>query len=192
MFFSAEKAKETKKIKKFYRQFEPHLQKILKPNYRYLATLKTEKGDVQLELFVEDAPNHVANFVQLARRGEYNGTRFYRVVDSFVVQTGPQKGEGHLKKIKAEINHHDHTQGMVSMAHGPDIDGAKGSFFICLGSIPSLNGEFTIFGKMLSGLEVLKSLKKGSILPDEKEYYDPNFQGDLLNSVLIQEVPISA
>ncbi len=189
MFFHSARSQ---KIKKFYKPFEPHLKKILKPETRYQAVLHTEKGDVTLELFVEDAPNHVAQFVSFARQKEYDGSRFYRVVKSFVAQTGPQKGENHLHPVKAEINHHDHIQGMISMAHGKDIDSAKGSFYICLGSVPSLNGEFTIFGKVLSGLEVLQSLTVGSILAEDLEYYKADFLGDLLKSVSIVENPTSS
>lgn len=188
MFFNSVKAK---KIKKFYKVFEPALKKVLKPDTQYQAILHTEKGDVTLELFVEDAPNHVAQFVSLARKKEYDGAQFYRVVKSFVAQTGPKKGEAHLRPVKAEINHYDHLTGMVSMAHGKEMDSAKGSFFICLGAIPSLNGEFTIFGKVLSGLEVLHSLTVGSILAEDLEYYKADFSGDRLNSVSIVESPVA-
>ncbi len=184
MFFNSAKSQ---KIKEFYKPFEEPLKKILKPDTHYQAVLHTEKGDVTLELFVEDAPNHVALFVSLVRKKEYENARFYRVVKSFVTQTGPTKGETHILPIKAEINHHDHLQGMVSMAHGKNIDSAKGSFFICLGAIPSLNGEFTVFGKVLSGLDILQSLTVGSILAEDLEYYKADFQGDILKSVSILE-----
>jgi cyclophilin family peptidyl-prolyl cis-trans isomerase len=115
-----------------------------------IATIKTEKGDMKLNLFSEDAPNTVSNFATLANDGFYNNLSFHRVIDDFVAQGGCPDGTGaggpgYSIACELENNSKEHTRGALSMAHaGRDTGGSQ--FFVCLADTPHLNGEHTVFG----------------------------------------------
>lgn len=126
--------------------------------------LKTKNGDIVIEMFPNDAPNHVARIKELVRDGFYNGLKFHRVIDGFMAQTGDPRGNGtggSGKKLKAEFNRNRHTRGTVSMARAMDPDSADSQFFICFGDCPWLDGQYTIWGQVTSGMEYVDQIKRG-------------------------------
>src|SRR5437879_11274178 len=137
-----------------------------------VVTLETG-GEIRIELFPADAPRHVDNFVKLASRGFYDGQRFHRVVPNFVVQIGDPKSKtvpldhpdmgtgGPGYKIPAEFNKREFVRGVVGMARGPDPNSAGSQFFIMLGDDASLNGKYTAFGRVVSGMDVVDGIKVG-------------------------------
>ena len=156
------------------------------PHKQYIATLETEKGQVVLQLYPDKAPLAVNSFVFLARQGWYNGITFHRVLPGFVAQTGDPSGTGQGNPGYMFNNEIDPTlkfdqAGMVGMANsGPDTNGSQ--FFITYAPAPNLDGSYTIFGKVLSGMDVLEQLtprdpQPGVSLPP----------GDKLISVTIEE-----
>ncbi|MDY6932243.1 MAG: peptidylprolyl isomerase [Halobacteriota archaeon] len=130
------------------------------------AIIETEKGDIILELFEEDAPNTVANFVKLANDGFYNGIKFHRVIPNFVIQGGCPRGDGTGGPgytIKCEINPRKHKTGTLSMAHaGKDTGGSQ--FFITHSPQPHLDGVHTVFGQVTEGMDVVNSIKQGDVM----------------------------
>jgi peptidyl-prolyl cis-trans isomerase B (cyclophilin B) len=131
----------------------------------YQATLSTSKGDIALELYPEHAPVTVNNFLFLAREGFYDGTTFHRVVPNFVVQGGDptgtgRGGPGYRFKDETEGNPLKHDSKVISMANaGPDTNGSQ--FFITHGPQPHLDGRHTVFGKVVSGGEVVDEISQG-------------------------------
>lgn len=127
--------------------------------------LKTKNGDVIIEMYEDVAPHHVARIKELVRQGYYNGLKFHRVIDGFMAQTGCPRGDGtggSGKKLKAEFNRLQHKRGTVSMARAMDPDSADSQFFICYADCPWLDGQYTIWGNVVSGMEYVDMLKKGS------------------------------
>ncbi|TLD85300.1 peptidylprolyl isomerase [Helicobacter sp. MIT 11-5569] len=130
------------------------------------ALIRTEKGDIKIKLFLNEAPNTVANFASLAQKGFYDGLNFHRVIPGFVAQGGCPEGSGRGGpgyKIACELenNPHKHLKGTLSMAHaGRNTGGSQ--FFICFAPQPHLDGEHTIFGQIEDeeSLKVLDSLKQ--------------------------------
>lgn len=126
------------------------------------AIMETEKGTVHLDLFAQDAPNTVANFVKLSKDGFYDGLAFHRVIDDFMVQGGCPQGTGTGGPgytIKCEINPNKHLAGSLSMAHrGPNTGGSQ--FFICHSPQPHLDGVHTVFGKT-EDMDVVNAIRKG-------------------------------
>lgn len=126
--------------------------------------LKTKNGDIVIEMFPDDAPNHVARIKELVRDGFYNGLKFHRVIDGFMAQTGDPRGNGtggSGKKLKAEFNRNRHIRGTVSMARAMDPDSADSQFFICFSDCPWLDGQYTIWGQVTSGMEYVDQIKRG-------------------------------
>ena len=134
-----------------------------------VAVIKTSEGDMVVEFWTDAAPNTIENFKKLARAGFYNGTIFHRIVKAFMIQGGdpnskdPSKenryGEGGPGyKIKAEFNDHSHERGVISMAREPDPDSAGSQFFICLAPVPRLDHQYTTFGKLIKGDDVLRKI----------------------------------
>lgn len=126
------------------------------------AIMETSKGTINLDLFDQDAPNTVANFVKLSKDGFYDGLNFHRVIPNFMVQGGCPHGTGTGGpgyKIKCEINSNKHQAGSLSMAHaGKDTGGSQ--FFICHESQPHLDGIHTVFGKT-ENMDVVNAIAKG-------------------------------
>ena len=121
-------------------------------------------GEIRLEFFPEDAPKTVENFVTLTKKGFYNGLNFHRVVPDFVVQGGCPKGNGTGGPgytIKAEFNKQKHVRGTVAMARSQDPDSAGSQFYICYGSTPHLDGQYTVLGHVVSGMELVDRIKQG-------------------------------
>jgi len=127
--------------------------------------MKTEKGDIRIEFFDEDAPNTVKNFKNLIQDGFYDGLNFHRVIPNFVIQGGCPNGTGTGGPgyhIPCEINTQKHLTGSLSMAHaGKDTGGSQ--FFICHSPQPHLDGIHTIFGKTLD-MDVVNSIEPGDTI----------------------------
>ena len=126
------------------------------------AIIKTSKGDINIDFFDKDAPGTVANFVQLAESGFYNGLTFHRVIANFMIQGGCPKGDGTGGPgytIKCEINPNKHLAGSLSMAHrGKNTGGSQ--FFICHSSQPHLDGVHTVFGRT-QDMAVVNAIRGG-------------------------------
>ncbi|MCO4753204.1 MAG: peptidylprolyl isomerase [Bacteriovoracaceae bacterium] len=126
--------------------------------------VKTVHGDIVLDLFPDKAPITTARFKELVSKGFYNGLTFHRVIPNFVVQGGDPAGNGtggSGKKLKAEFNDTKHVKGTLAMARASDINSADSQFYIALGTLPHLDGKYTVFGKVKKGLEVLDKIRKG-------------------------------
>ena len=134
-----------------------------------IAVIKTTEGEMVLEFWPDVAPKTVENFKALARKGFYDGTCFHRVIKGFMIQGGdpltkdPSResqwgtgGPGH--KVKAEFNERHHDRGVLSMARSAHPDSAGSQFFICLGRVPHLDGQYTAFGKVTKGIEVVDKI----------------------------------
>jgi len=127
--------------------------------------LRLKNGDVVIEMFADDAPRHVARIKELVRSAFYNGLKFHRVIDGFMAQTGDPYGNGtggSGKKLKAEFNTRPHKRGTVSMARAMDPDSADSQFFICFADAPWLNGQYTVWGEVTSGMEYVDMIKRGN------------------------------
>jgi len=129
------------------------------------AVITLDNGQaIRIEFFPEDAPKTVENFVTLAKKGFYNGLAFHRVVPDFVVQGGCPKGDGTGGpgyQIKAEFNKQKHLRGSVAMARSQHPDSAGSQFYITYGATPHLDGNYTVFGKVVSGMEHVDRIKQG-------------------------------
>ncbi len=143
-----------KKIKHSYKVKDPENSLVL----------KLKDGDVIIEMFEDAAPRHVQRIKELVRQGFYNGLKFHRVIEGFMAQTGCPLGTGtggSGKKLKAEFNTKPHKRGTVSMARAMDPDSADSQFFICFADAPWLNGQYTVWGEVTSGMEYVDNIKKG-------------------------------
>lgn len=137
-------------------------------NPNEIAILKTSMGPITIKFYPEVAPGHVLNFKKLAKKGFYDGTTFHRVIPDFMIQGGDPNtkdddplndgygGPGYF--TKAEFNNKHHLRGTVSMARGDDPDSAGSQFFICLKTLPELDGQYTIFGEVVSGMDVVDKI----------------------------------
>jgi cyclophilin family peptidyl-prolyl cis-trans isomerase len=129
------------------------------------AVITLENGkEIRLEFYPADAPKTVENFVTLAKKGFYNNLTFHRVVPDFVVQGGCPKGNGTGGPgytIPAEFNTQKHVRGTVAMARSQQPDSAGSQFYICYGPTPHLDGNYTVFGKVTSGMEHVDRIKQG-------------------------------
>jgi peptidylprolyl isomerase/peptidyl-prolyl cis-trans isomerase B (cyclophilin B) len=135
------------------------------------AVIALEKGEVRIEFFPEDAPKTVENFVTLAKKGFYDGLTFHRVVPGFVAQGGDPSGNGSGGpgyKVKAEFNKQKHLRGSVAMARSADPDSAGSQFYITFGPQPSLDGQYTVFGRVVSGMEHVDKIKVGDKMKSVK------------------------
>ena len=128
------------------------------------AIIETKFGNIELKFFPDVAPNHVNNFIELSKKGFYDGTFFHRVIPNFMIQGGDPNtknadrskhgtgGPGHT--VKAEFNNKLHKRGTLSMARSAHPDSAGSQFFICVADAPFLNQKYTAFGEVISGMEV--------------------------------------
>jgi peptidyl-prolyl cis-trans isomerase B (cyclophilin B) len=134
-----------------------------------VAVIKTSEGDMVVQFWNDAAPNTIENFKKLARSGFYNGTIFHRIVKGFMIQGGDPNSKDPAKedhygeggpgyKIKAEFNDHPHERGVISMAREPNPDSAGSQFFICLAPVPRLDHQYTTFGKLIKGDDVLDKI----------------------------------
>jgi peptidyl-prolyl cis-trans isomerase B (cyclophilin B) len=142
-----------------------------------LMILKLTYGNVEIELYPEKAPNHVKRFKELSDNGKYDGVVFHRVIDGFMAQTGDVKfgnsnspnfnlsmagtGGSDLPNVKAEFTDIAHTRGVISAARSADPDSANSQFFICFEAAPFLDRQYTVFGKVIEGMEFVDNIKRG-------------------------------
>ena len=149
----------------------------------YTATIETEKGNLVLELFASDVPNTVNNFVFLAREGFYDGTTIHRVIPDFMAQGGDPTGTGRGGPgyiFDNEITEHTHVAGALSMANaGADTNGCQ--FFITYKAKHNLDGNYSVFGQLIAGTDVLESLTPRD--PSQ----NPDFEGDRIIRITITE-----
>tara|TARA_B100000401_G_scaffold280750_1_gene191750 strand:- start:120 stop:680 length:561 start_codon:yes stop_codon:yes gene_type:complete len=140
--------------------------------------LELEHGKVEIELYSDVAPNHVKRIQTLAKNKEYDGVVFHRVIDGFMAQTGDVEfgnskkdsfnlervgtGSSNLPDLKSEFNNIPHERGTLSMARSSDPNSANSQFFICFKSTPHLDRNYTVFGKVVKGMEHIDKIKKGS------------------------------
>jgi cyclophilin family peptidyl-prolyl cis-trans isomerase len=121
-------------------------------------------GRVVIEMLPEVAPGHVARIKELAREGFYDGVVFHRVIEGFMAQTGDPTGTGmggSGKKLKAEFNKVPHDRGTVSMARSQDPNSGDSQFFICFDEAPFLNRQYTVWGRVIEGMENVDKIKRG-------------------------------
>ena len=139
--------------------------------------IKLEHGDVEIELFTENAPNHVERILTLSKNKEYDGVVFHRVIDGFMAQTGDVEfgntnkkdfnleragtGSSSLPDLKSEFNNIPHERGTVSMARSSNPNSGNSQFFICLEAAPHLDRQYSVFGKVVKGMEFVDKIKKG-------------------------------
>jgi peptidylprolyl isomerase len=126
-------------------------------------------GRVTIQLRPDLAPLHVARIKELAREGFYDGTPFHRVIDNFMAQGGDPTGTGtggsKKPNLKAEFSREKHVRGTCSMARASSPDSANSQFFICFADAPFLNGQYSIWGQVTSGMEHVDALKRGEPVP---------------------------
>ena len=139
--------------------------------------LKLKDGDVKIELFSDVAPNHVERIKKLANDGQYDNVVFHRVIDGFMAQTGDVKfgnsssndfnlnragmGGSSMPDLKEEFNNLPHERGTLSMARSSDPNSANSQFFICFDAAPFLDRQYTVFGKVIEGMEFVDKIKRG-------------------------------
>jgi peptidylprolyl isomerase len=131
--------------------------------------LDTTKGQVVIEMRPDLAPGHVARIKELVGQGFYDGIVFHRVIDGFMAQTGCPQGTGtggSGQKLKAEFNREPHVRGTVSMARSNNPDSGDSQFFICFDDAGFLNGKYTVWGKVTSGMENVDQIKRGEPVRD--------------------------
>ena len=144
--------------------------------------LKLKDGDVKIELFEDVAPNHVKRIKELADSGQYDNVVFHRVIDGFMAQTGDVEygnsssdnfdirragtGNSDLADLKEEFNDVPHDRGTLSMARTSDPNSANSQFFICFKEQPSLDRQYTVFGKVIEGMEFVDNIKRGEPASD--------------------------
>ena len=141
-----------------------------------IMILKLKDGDVKIEMFPDVAPNHVKRITELANSGKYDNVVFHRVIDGFMAQTGDvQFGNsnsesfdlrragtgGSGNNINAEFNDTPHKRGTLSMARAQDPNSADSQFFICFDDTPHLDGQYTVWGEVIEGMEFVDMIKKG-------------------------------
>ena len=142
-----------------------------------IMIMKLKDGNVEIELFKDVAPNHVKRFETLSNEGKYDGVVFHRVISGFMAQSGDVKfgnsnssdfdlsrvgtGGSDLPDLKAEFSDVAHTRGVLSAARSADPDSANSQFFICFDSAPHLDRQYTAFGKVIKGMELIDKIKKG-------------------------------
>ena len=138
---------------------------------KYRAVLETSAGSITVELFPDKAPEHVRNFLRLASTGVFDGTAFHRVVRGFVIQTGAltsrgpvtEKQQKMVRTLQPEFSDTKHVKGILSMAHGDDPASASTSFFIVTGEAPSLDGKYTVFGRVVEGMAVVEAIEQSAV-----------------------------
>lgn len=133
--------------------------------YENVVYMKLKDGMVVIELFPDKAPKHVEQIKRLIRQGFYDNLAFHRVIDGFMAQGGDPRGDGtggSGKNIPAEFSNTPHKRGILSMARAQDPNSADSQFFIVLKDSPFLDGQYTVFGRVISGMEFVDKIKKGS------------------------------
>ena len=132
------------------------------------AIIHTKFGDITLRFFPDDAPKHVNNFIELAGKDFYTETTFHRVIPGFMIQGGDPNSKSDDKNrhgtggpgysLKAEFNNNPHKRGALSMARSADPDSAGSQFFICVSDVPHLDGQYSVFGEVTEGMDVVDKI----------------------------------
>jgi cyclophilin family peptidyl-prolyl cis-trans isomerase len=144
--------------------------------------LETTKGTVEIALRPDLAPGHVARIKELAREGFYDGVVFHRVIEGFMAQTGDPTGTGmggSGKKLPAEFNAGKHTRGTASMARSQNPDSADSQFFICFDDAGFLDGQYTVWGEVVSGMENVDLIKRGEPVKDPDKIISAKVKADI-------------
>ncbi|HWS72183.1 MAG TPA: peptidylprolyl isomerase, partial [Thermoanaerobaculia bacterium] len=157
-----------------------------------VAELHTSKGAIDIRFFPEVAPNHVQNFLDLAQKGFYNGTKFHRIIPGFMIQGGDPNTVsgspstwgigGAPSKLKAEFNSISHKRGIVSMARSQDPDSASSQFFIVVADSTFLDKQYTVFGQVTKGMEVADAIVNG-----KKDRNDRPDEPVTIDSIVIRD-----
>ena len=150
------------------------------PEDTLILTLKD--GDVVIAMRPDLAPKHVAQIKELARKGFYDGIVFHRVIDGFMAQTGDPTGTGtggSGKRLKAEFNDEPHLRGTCSMARSNHPDSADSQFFICFDDAEFLDGQYTVWGKVVSGMEHVDKIRRGEPVQNPDKIIKMRVKADL-------------
>jgi len=170
------------------------------PPMKEVAVIKTSKGEMTVEFWSDVAPKTVENFKTLAKKGFYNGTAFHRIIKGYVIQGGdPNTRDPSMEtsygsvnpgyRLKAEFNSNKHVKGVISMARIEiDPDSAGTQFFICLDAAPHLDGQYTCFGKLTKGEDVLEKIGDTPVVSNGRERSKPS-ERVAVESVSIVSVP---
>ena len=143
-----------------------------------IAEIHTTAGQIDVRFFPDVAPNHVKNFIDLAEKGFYNGTKFHRVIPGFMIQGGDPNTKagnpmmwgtgGSGTNVKAEFNSVQHKRGILSMARSGHPDSASSQFFIMVADYPSLNGQYSAFGQVVKGMDVADKIVSAPRDPNDR------------------------
>jgi peptidylprolyl isomerase len=145
------------------------------PDLENRLLLELDAGQVTIDMRPDLAPGHIARIKQLVREKYYDGVAFHRVIEGFMAQTGDPRGDGtggSGVKLKAEFSDEPHVRGTVSMARTPDPDSADSQFFICFGETAYLNRQYTVWGKVTEGMDLIDQIKRGA--PGSGRVTDPD------------------
>jgi peptidylprolyl isomerase len=151
------------------------------PGTENTLLLETSKGPVTILMRPDLAPKHVARIKELVRDGFYDGVKFHRVIDGFMAQTGCPHGTGtggSGQKLKAEFSKENHVRGTVSMARSQNPDSGDSQFFICFAESKWLDGQYTVWGKVTSGMENIDKIKRGEPVRDPDSIITARMAGD--------------
>lgn len=158
-------AVKTKEEPKTEVKTKEEMKTAMKTKKELRAVIKTPYGNIELRFFPDVAPNHVSNFIELSKKGFYDGTVFHRVIPGFMIQGGDPNSKspdrsahgigGPTYTLKAEFNNMPHKRGTLSMARKADPNSAGSQFFICVADTPHLDGKYTVFGEVTSGMDVV-------------------------------------
>ncbi len=167
-------------------RLEPRFQGVLVPGIEYHAVIEMTSGEtIEIALFPETAPNHVANFVSLARKGFYDSVTFHRVIPGFMAQGGDPTGTGMGGPgytVKAEFSNLPHQRGTLSMARAMDPNSAGSQFFICFTRTPFLDGKYTVFGQVIAGMTAVDAIR-----PRDPQA-NPDYTGDAMRRIWVREI----
>lgn len=143
-------------------------QKEIKKMSEQMAVIHTKLGDIKIKFFPDVAPNHVNNFIELSKKGFYNGTSFHRVIPNFMIQGGDPNSKdknrarhgtgGPGYTVKAEFSKKPHKRGVLSMARSAHPDSAGSQFFICVADVSHLDGQYTVFGEVVEGMDAVDKI----------------------------------
>ena len=146
-----------------------------------IIILETTQGPVEIETKPELAPGHVGRITELVREGFYDGIVFHRVIDGFMAQTGDPTGTGmggSGRKLNAEFNKARHGRGTVSMARAASPDSGDSQFFICFGDASFLDGQYTVWGQVVSGMENVYKIKRVEPVKDPDKIVTAKIKGE--------------
>ena len=154
-------------------------------NIEDILLLETSKGAVTITMRPDLAPTHVARIKELVREGFYDGVVFHRVIDGFMAQTGDPTGTGtggSGQKLKAEFSKEPHVRGTVSMARAGSPDSGDSQFFICFEDSTWLNGQYTVWGKVTEGMDIVDKIKRGEPVSNPDKIVTARMMADVADA----------